>query len=193
MESRGSNYLIKVAIEIGIGSGSRHNKTQIKVMRRLSGRCANIWAHFTSSSWGPSCITWPQVIILHMPTQPQQKHVKWQQEKQKIKKRRGEQGHTQNLACQVLLRSCFSAWLAFWLGLPNSYAVSSPLSLSFCLPKMYLICFYFLRFVLNFWRLVHINFWYMCVMHVVIWCGKLLCILMSSRWGCHLPLVEGCL
>lgn len=79
MESRSSNYLIKVAIEIGISSGSQHNKTQIKVMRRLGGRCANIWAHFTSSSWGPSCITWPQVIILHMPTQPQQKHVKWEE------------------------------------------------------------------------------------------------------------------
>lgn len=35
----GRNYLIKVAIEIGISSGSGHNKTQIKVMRRLSGLC----------------------------------------------------------------------------------------------------------------------------------------------------------
>lgn len=169
-------------------------------MRRLSGRCANIWAHFTSS-WGPSCITWPQVIILHMPTQLQQKHVKWQQEKKqkkrKIKKRRAR-AHTESCVSSVVAKlffslTCFLTRVTQLLRSQCSLSPSLSISLSFCLPKMYLICFYFLRFVLNFWRLVHINFWYMCVMHVVIWCGKLLCILMSSRWGCHLPLVEGCL
>lgn len=49
---------------------------------------------------------------------------KHKQKEKKIKKRRAR-AHTESSACQVLLRSCFSAWLAFWLGLPNSYAVST--------------------------------------------------------------------
>lgn len=174
-------------------------------MRRLSGLCKYLGTfHIIAGAWNLRCcrcITWPQVITLHMPTQLQQKqHVKWEEDKE------GEEvlKHTQNLACQVLLRSCFSAWLAFWLGLPNSYAVTAPfchppfpcpaLPFSLCLGiiKNVFNLLLFPSFRLNFWRFLHIHFWYMCVMHVVIWCGKLLCILMSSLWGCHLPLATCC-